>query len=416
MASISSRVHKTFFAFSISSTLIMLMMVIMVNEDLESTMLQNDIKEEIGFMLARQSVQAPVHWESANLTLLLLPDSAGGKKELPDIFSHLPVPFNGEVEMGDKTFLVQTGHGDTGRYFIARNISAFEDRELLFKWILGAASMVMLVVTYFFAKIGSFRLTQPLKDLSQRMQKIPASQQMPRLDLNYQDNELQTIALTFNSFLGELEAFVTREQSLMSLASHELRTPIAVISGAVDILQRRAQLGTDDQKTVERIKNACNEMKANVEMLLTLSRRSESLGDEALVNLGDVLDEALEDLESRFDVALRVQAIKGEQILRHGDRTLVKMLLLNLVQNALQHTGARILIAMDAQKIEIQDEGEGLPISIKQQLSQNNIKLTGTSLPGLGLYIVTLICERLHWRLEVADVEKRGTLIRVHFG
>jgi len=327
----------------------------------------------------------------------------------------LAVPFHGEVRLKDQIFLVHTAHHQNGRYFIAKNISGFEKREELFHWILAIAALVILVFTYFFAKIGGKRLTQPLDDLSHRIQTISVSAHMPRLDLNYQDQELLAITQTFNTFLDELESFVTREQSLMSLASHELRTPVAVISGAIEILHRRGQLSADDLKTLARIQNACAEMSANVDMLLMLSRRSESLAPHESLQVDAILDTVLEDLATRFDVFERVHVIKDAAVFHEGDRILVKMLLLNVIQNALQHTSAPIVIRLDTQKIEILDQGGGLPASIQDRLNQGSHALKSPQLPGLGLYIVTLICERLKWRLALENAEQQGTRVCIYF-
>jgi len=415
MPSISRRVHKTFFAFSISIILIMLVLIMVASEDLEATMQHSELEEEIRFMQVQQAPDKPLYWKTANLIALYLPDNGSTQFEIPPLFTTLTVPFHGEVRLKDQIFLVHTAHHQNGRYFIAKNISGFEKREELFHWILAIAALVILVFTYFFAKIGGKRLTQPLDDLSHRIQTISVSAHMPRLDLNYQDQELLAITQTFNTFLDELESFVTREQSLMSLASHELRTPVAVISGAIEILHRRGQLSADDLKTLARIQNACAEMSANVDMLLMLSRRSESLAPHESLQVDAILDTVLEDLATRFDVFERVHVIKDAAVFHEGDRILVKMLLLNVIQNALQHTSAPIVIRLDTQKIEILDQGGGLPASIQDRLNQDSHALKSPQLPGLGLYIVTLICERLKWRLALENAEQQGTRVCIYF-
>jgi signal transduction histidine kinase len=238
---------------------------------------------------------------------------------------------------------------------------------------------------------------------------------MPRLPLAYQDGELHTIAQTFNRFLDELESFVKREQSLLSLASHELRTPIAVISGALDVLEHRQQLSKDDKATLARVRRASAEMEANVNMLLKMARRDpvvETIKQVALVN---VVEQVLDDLDAHHDVQARVSLTASPGITVQADPTLVHMLLRNLIQNALQHTTRGIQIRLETGLVQIVDDGPGLTDEQRAILSgQERIDLGDSPLGGLGLYIVTLMCERLQWRVEVVPSHSSGTLIRVH--
>lgn len=414
MNSIAKRVHRTFVTFSIASALIMVLVVVLVNEDLERTMLEHDLDEELNFLLQHRPLHDPFKWETGNLKAVYLPAGMKPPSTFPTLFLHIPTPYSGEQEFNGNTYLIRSNAHDNGRYYVAKNITHFEEREALFEKVLAFASFIMIISTYGFAKLSSRRLVKPLQELSLQIQNTPVGKHMPRLPLDYRDAELFTIAETFNSFLDELEAFVIREQSLLSLASHELRTPIAVISGAVDILQQRGQLGADDQKTIERIKRATKEMEANVNILLKLSRRSE--GDEKAEKfvMTDVVEEVIEDLEANFGAKKRVKCSNATNASLFADKMLVKMLVRNLVQNALQHTHADIQVRIDEDKLEIQDEGSGMP-PVYKQLLKTGLHKTDTTPSGLGLFIVTLICERLNWHLVIQDVNGQGTLLQVVF-
>lgn len=411
MQSISARVHRTFFAFSILVALVMTVLMMMVNTDLESTMLENDLDDEIHFLLTRHPADQRIEWQSAGVKIFYIPVLDQSSLVLPKVFEGLPMPFSGEVEAGEQTYLVRTTQRQKARIYVARDISAFEKREAVFQLILASASAVMLLFTYFFAKFGSQRLTRPLSDLAQRMQSITPGKQMPRLPQEYQDAELLMIAVTFNTFLGELETFVRREQSLMNLASHELRTPIAVVSGAVDILLHRDRLDVNDRKTVNRIKHACQEMTTNVDVLLKLARRHNRGNYYEDVDVPTLIGEVLDDLATRFSIGTRVNISELQPLVLHTDRVLLKMLLLNVVQNALQHTPSTVEVSANAQELRISDRGAGLPVPLYHPLADD---LQADVVQGrLGLYIVTLICEALGWHVEVSSREGGGTVVTV---
>src|SRR3546814_446150 len=164
------------------------------------------------------------------------------------------------------------------------------------------------------------------------------------METDYMDAELHTIAMTFNRFLEELESYVRREQSLLNLASHELRTPIAVMSGALDILESRNQLNPNDQTTLKRIRKACDEMGDNVNILLQLARREPSGQVQAVFDMYPVAQQVIHDLKVSHHIGDRVVLNEQSTLTVKADPVMVRMLLRNLVQNADQHTNNDIQV------------------------------------------------------------------------
>src|SRR5699024_8759343 len=175
------------------------------------------------------------------------------------------------------------------------------------------------------------------------------------------------------SFLDELEAYVKREQSLLGLASHELRTPIAVIAGALDVIQQRDQLCEDDRRTLERARGANAEMGANVDMILKLARRGETTEAATAVDLPEMIRELLTELDSVGDAHSRVTLEATTPATPVADPVLVKMLLRNLIQNALRHTSGDVCVRLAPDHIEIADQGEGLPEPYQRLLTERTM-------------------------------------------
>src|SRR5690606_1477854 len=141
----------------------------------------------------------------------------------------------------------------------------FENREALFEMAVIIMAVVIIGLSLLLAIVSIRRIVKPLSLLSERICSRPVGPSIPRMATDYVDTELHSIATTFNRFLDELESYVLREQSLLSLASHELRTPVAVMSGALDILESRNQLNANDQATLRRVRRACDEMRDNID-------------------------------------------------------------------------------------------------------------------------------------------------------
>ncbi len=415
MKSIANRIHRAIFLVSLISMAVMVFTVLFVNEDLERTLLKVELNDEYEFFLSHGLANEISHWETSNLILLYQPSQKGPPENLPKIFQGLPVGYAGELHLGAQTYMVRISPAASGHLYIAKNISHFEGRERLFEAALAVIVLIVLALSLFLAVLNSRRIVKPLRALAESIHAIPVGQKMPRLSLSYQDSELRSIAEAFNVFLGELEAFVKREQALLSLASHELRTPIAVVSGALDIVDRRNQLNEADRATVARIRQATSEMDANVNILLKLARRESPSEAKQAIALVTVAQQALDDLSSSHHVKSRVTLQATTPINVYADPVMVKMLMRNVIQNALQHTLKRITIRLTPGLIEIIDEGEGLTPEQQSIIVDKKKPFTNNApVGGLGLYLVTLISERLDWRLHIAESGAHGTVIQIH--
>lgn len=388
-----------------------------VSESLEDSVLQLDLEAERDFLLEHNDRSQALAWDTATLKALYEPDGQLGKTPLPDLFKTLPVPFAGEVvhKKDGMTYLVTTYKVNGGRLFLAKNISLFEHRQNQFGQFLAGLAVVLVALGILSAWLISRRLTGPLRQLSDFIGHTAPAPRMPRLSNDFRDAELSEIADTFNLFLNEMEQYVKHEQMLLSLASHELRTPIAVIAGALDVVEERGNLREEDARTVARMRRAVEEMRENIDLILRLTRRRSALSEAEVFELEPLAREVLDDLQRSVGGSERVVAeTVGAGASMCADRTLVKMLLRNLVQNALQHSEGLVVVRLGAECIEVADAGGGLTHGQQALLRGETVGLGNLS--GLGLFIVTLGCERLGWRLSVPRSSAQGTTIRLDFG
>ena len=415
MKSISRRIHRAILLVSMACIAVMVVMVLEVNEDLERTMLQVEFEQELDFILQNRDDSELFVWEGFNQQLVFVPQGLATPAQMPEVFKGLPLGFSDEIKQGKNTYLVNIAVLPKGVVYIAKDITHFEDREFLFSIALGVMTLVIIGLGLWMATLSSRRIVDPLQQLSEQISEVPVGSQMPRIPVNYTDSELHSIAVTFNRFLGELESYVRREQSLLSLASHELRTPVAVMSGALDILEMRGQLKPNDLATVARMRNACTEMRSNVEVLLKLSRNQSDVSPVTeVISLTALVEEVLDDLNNLFRVQTRVRLTVIDKSMLRTDSVLVKMLLRNLIQNALQHTQKEIDITLGKGLIQIKDRGTGFSAGQKAILGKEmNVVPGSASLNGLGLYIVTLMSERLQWPLQVTQSDSSGTVIQL---
>jgi two-component system, OmpR family, phosphate regulon sensor histidine kinase PhoR len=228
---------------------------------------------------------------------------------------------------------------------------------------------------------------------------------------------------------------VTSEARLESMrkdfvanASHELRSPLTVISGYLDALADEAGLDATWQGPVQEMRRQSDRMRSIVQDLLELSRL-EAHGGEAEateVDVGGMLALIRKDALARPQHPATIELHLDSNALLQGSESELHSIFANLVSNAVKYTPAdgRVDIRWwtDARggHLEVRDTGIGIPAEHLPRLTERfyrvdagrSRKLGGS---GLGLAIVKHALQRHGGRMDVASVEGKGSTFTCHF-
>ncbi|MCA1928912.1 HAMP domain-containing sensor histidine kinase [Rheinheimera sp.] len=207
------------------------------------------------------------------------------------------------------------------------------------------------------------------------------------------DDEVGVLAGAIEKTLERISAFVTRERDFTSSASHELRTPITVITGALELLEQ-SELSAADTQALDRVRRATLDMKTTIEMFLCLARETDGGLYEEQFLVTPLVRQAIDlqrHLLSRKFVDVEIDHIDNPSVCGHQQAFSIAVN--NLVRNAFQHT----LAGQGPISILIKER----ELLITNQLSSEAYQLntpTGSSEGyGLGLGIVQRLCERNGW-------------------
>lgn len=418
--SLTTRIYRAILGSIAVTILLSLMAVELIYEDMEDTILNIDMAKEREYFLKELVNPDYQEWHTARMTAIFL-GSEYPQSVLPEYLQNYPVPFSEEVEDGDEAMLISVEHvaDPPGTLYLIQDISAMESREEVSELAVLMVGLLMLVAGVFIARFAARRISEPLRHLTEELQASDPEVAIPRLSTDYQEFEFSEIAASFNRFFGKLEESVAREKAFVRLASHELRTPIAVISGALDVISKRGNIAPEDIKAFRRIRKSTEEMKSDVEMLLKLARGGRDHGVSVDVNIEEQVRLVVADLESGHpewkDRVLINSRVDVDTVVT--DEALLRVLLRNLIQNALKHTERDVLVTIGPDEIRITDSGKGMPASAVARLRSEYLKdALSQSEAGVGLLIAKLVCEQLSWRLHVNQIGSGGTEITVHYG
>ena len=229
-------------------------------------------------------------------------------------------------------------------------------------------------------------------------------------------SELAPIAESFDRYMERLDGFVEREQLFTAAAAHELRTPLAVIQGATDVLAEQTHLPRAAERAIGRLERAAREMLEFIEALLFLSRedRGAEFG-EASCDVGAIARELAEDYRRLAEgkaVAVRAQA--AEPLVLRVPPALPAIVIGNLLRNAIEHTaGGRIDLVLERRTLRVTDTGEGIAPDVQSALFERDYSTKPGG--GMGLHLAKRICDRFGWRLTIASAPGEGTVASVAF-
>ncbi len=225
--------------------------------------------------------------------------------------------------------------------------------------------------------------------------------------------ELVTLARSFNTMVREVSELISNRTTLLAGISHDLRTPIARMQLALELLPPET-----DPSLVARMRRNLNEMDALLAVALQFARglSGENVAPVALRELLENIVRQHDDLEVELDWQL------GDDVTLTLDADALWRVLGNLVGNAAQYAGGPVTLRaarVDGEVcVEVLDRGPGIPEADRPRIFQPFYRLersrnqsTGGS--GLGLAIVKQLCEAQGWQISVDDRPGGGARFRV---
>lgn len=217
-----------------------------------------------------------------------------------------------------------------------------------------------------------------------------------------------------------LNRYLQREKWFTGDISHELRTPMMVISSSLDLLKQPATTDQQRQLLYSRIDSAVKNVNDMINTFLLLARgKSSNVTEYTTEDLKSLVQEVIDNLQIYCaDKQINIQINPHGLISLSINAALFSIVLTNLLKNAIVNIEqGDINILLDEAGLTLEDSGPGLPEMVKQFVNGDSItaERENTNYLGLGLSIVKRICEREKWQINVEDREPQGTRFRLRF-
>ncbi|WP_203339331.1 sensor histidine kinase [Planococcus beijingensis] len=350
----------------------------------------------------------------------------------PTVTVKLPAELEGQsgtVKVDDERFayvkapIIWTD-GQVAEVTVAQSLRETTNNLNTLRLVLIAGTLLAMIPVVISSVVLGKIVTQPITNLTNTMTRIQRNGQFERLPIEGKSqDELTQMGNTFNEMMSLLEENYSKQEEFVSNASHELKTPLTVIGSYAKLLQRQ---GMQDEKIAEEsvaaIRAETDRMKALIEQLLHIARRSESQVEWTQVDALDLLEQTVTAMNTSYDREFKL--ITSEQSLPVvTDIAKFKQLLYILLDNARKYSSEKVEVV--ARKngdtiIQVRDTGIGIPKEAVPYVFERFYRVDKarnreTGGFGLGLSLAKQLADSLKVRIELESIEQLGTTVSIIF-
>lgn len=323
---------------------------------------------------------------------------------------------NTKYKLNNKIFFLQT----------SKTLNKENEYLAIFAAIIFIVNLFSLIITLGFGSRASKKMLLPIKNMTKATRAISINALEKRLNVSTSHDELKQLAETFNEMLDRIQSSYEMQNQFVSDASHELRTPIAVIQGYANMLYR---WGKDDKavldESITAIKSESYNMQQLVEKLLFLARsdkKTQKIYKEDFC-INELINEIIKETKL-IDVNHEISSDINEELSIYADKNLLKQALRIFIDNSIKYTpiGGTIKLNSYIKKsnltIEIIDTGIGiakndLPHIFTRFYRCDKSRAKESGGTGLGLSISKWIIGKHNGSILVESKLEMGTKITI---
>lgn len=308
--------------------------------------------------------------------------------------------------------------------FIKEKSADFQDTMRRLLLILIMVLLVGWVSIIILSKLLSKIAYRPIKQIVNEVKdKDLNTLTTPVSAINTRD-ELQELVETYNHLLKRIADTFAIQRNFINYVSHEFRTPLAAISGTLEVYSQKLRTPEEYQEATRIAQENIEELKTILNNMLILAEAKNTVQTFALFRIDEILWDVVAQAKTKHKAVIHVdlQVPSPEKLQIKGNEVLLQLAILNLVENGIKYSGNNPvsirLFVKDAQlTLEIEDQGigileEDLPF-IQQTFfrGKNTAAFKGS---GVGLSLAAIIFKQHQISFHISSAEK-GTIIQLIF-
>ncbi|MEQ8538343.1 MAG: ATP-binding protein [Coleofasciculus sp. D1-CHI-01] len=289
--------------------------------------------------------------------------------------------------------------GEIRGLFIVANVIAYEKEEVNeVVWVIVKVTLVVMVVASIVAWVAAGRVLAPLRSVTETARSISETDLTQRIPIQG-TGEIAELTTTLNQMLDRLHRAFTSQRDFINDAGHELRTPITIIRGHLELWDDDPKT---QQETLELVLDELDRMNRFVNDLLLLAKAEwRDFLQVEIIDIDSFTEELFAKAKALAERDWQLDAIASGQIV--ADRQRLTQAMMNLAENATQHTEAGEQIALGSAinrhnaYFWVRDTGKGIDSANQKRIFERFARLPNSRRrsegAGLGLSIVQAIAQ-----------------------
>jgi two-component system sensor histidine kinase ArlS len=315
-----------------------------------------------------------------------------------------------------------------GTIEIVKNIVNFEKLKDALFYVMAVCGLGAVVISGLGGRLLAGQLLRPLQAMAETIRNVKQKGLHERMPLNGTQDEIATLMIMFNNMMDQVERSFQQQRQFVEDASHELRTPVAIVEGHLILLQR---WGKHDPAILEESLNASVQEAARLKMLvqeLLVLSRAEKLNPAHSAEVADpeqaiqAIIKNMAVLHPAFHIEAELEALRSATLAISAQH--LEQILLIVLDNAVKYSERDKIICVratvngQAARIDVIDSGIGisgsdLPYVMDRFYRADKARSGEQAGHGLGLAIAKRLVETYKGTITLQSVEHKGTTVSI---
>ncbi|WP_164671032.1 HAMP domain-containing sensor histidine kinase [Virgibacillus doumboii] len=346
--------------------------------------------------------------------------------ELPSSFSKSEtssiIPLKDKADFLTISKPIIWNNGEVATLQVYKQLVAHTETMKTLFYVLAVASVIILIPSIIAGTVLSRFILNPIKSLTAAMKENITYAKWKKINLeNRSRDELYEMEETFNKMIEYLKDNFEKQETFVSDASHELKTPISIVKSYAQLLNRRGRDNPEIlDESIQAIDSEADRMQNLVEQMLLLAKNQEKDEHEQL-DIVHLARETVEQFKGAYDRLINFESTIDELYV-NGSRGQLQQVIYILIDNALKYSDQEVKLSIlrrgsDVQ-LKVRDYGQGIPQDEQAKIFERFYRMDksrsresgGT---GLGLAIAMAIAEAHHGSLSVNSEPGEGSTFKL---
>ncbi|MCX6179257.1 MAG: ATP-binding protein [Chlorobiales bacterium] len=287
----------------------------------------------------------------------------------------------------------------------------------------------IIVTLFIVTRLIAGRSIRPIEKVIATAEKMTQPNINQRIGLPYHHDELYRLSATINALLDRMQDAFQREKKFTADASHELKTPLSVVKGTLEVLVRKPREKEQYESKIQFCLKELDRMALLIDQLLMLARYESNktnpqIEEVLLHNTIDIILSRMQPIALEKAISFQIESIEGDKVA--ADPAMLEMMLDNILSNAIKYSPSGSCITITVERKErtmlchISDQGIGIPEEKFKTVFERFYRIdesrnSGTGGFGLGLSIVKRLADMQHIKVSVKSVKNMGTTFTLKF-